>query len=134
LNGKSRFYASMLIWQVILPVCRSSGADFALLSRYVFWGVAFKSPRGTNETWVLDSAEIGDATGNVLRDDSFHGFPVMAVGQSLLIWFLKPYTHLSAAQDLFHPEGSSTTWFQQPRPQAARISEEPSASLRGRCP
>ena len=30
--------------------------------------VSLSSPRGTNETWVLNSAEISDATGNVLRN------------------------------------------------------------------
>jgi hypothetical protein len=30
-----------------------------------------RSPRGTNEVWVLQSAELSDATGNVLRNTSF---------------------------------------------------------------
>jgi hypothetical protein len=34
--------------------------------------VSLISWRGTNEAWVLNSAEISDATGNVLRNNSFH--------------------------------------------------------------
>lgn len=33
--------------------------------------VSLSSPRGTNEAWVLNSAEISDATGNVLRANLF---------------------------------------------------------------
>ena len=30
--------------------------------------ISLSSPRGTNEAWVLHSAEISDATGNFLRN------------------------------------------------------------------
>jgi hypothetical protein len=33
--------------------------------------VSFRSPRGTNEVWAVQSAELSDATGNVLRSQSF---------------------------------------------------------------
>jgi hypothetical protein len=58
--------------------------------RTVF-NVAFISPRGANETWMVRSAELSDATGNLLRDGE-GGSPYYILGAPLpneAAWRLK---------------------------------------------
>jgi hypothetical protein len=59
------------------PVIMPNGSIVKPYDPATKFDFSVRSSRGTNEVWVLESAELSDATGNVIRDRSFRSFGIL---------------------------------------------------------